>query len=420
MRKPLTLSVLGAGNRSQIYCRWAARFPDRFQVAAAADPNPIRLDHIARVSGNPNLRRFRDDVEFLAAPRQSEVVIIGTQDAQHADQAVGALNLGYDILLEKPIASRLEDVARVYRHARKWGRRILVCHVLRYSPFYRRVHEIVRSGALGKIVSLQATEGVEPWHFVHSYVRGPWSQVEKSSPVLLAKSCHDLDIISWLLDEPCVAVSSFGSNLHFSKENQPQGAPRRCVEGCPVEDSCLYNAKLYLTKHRNWLYPLDRGTHTPDAEIRRWLAESRHGLCAYDAEQTTLDHQVVSATFASGATAGFTLTAFDSGRSIEIHGTRARLRGGEFMRRRLGCDLLIEHHGGHVERVELPAAEGGHGGADLGLVEAIYDEFRAEDPAEARTSIEHSLESHMMGFAAELSRTEARVIQLDEVRKGFL
>jgi predicted dehydrogenase len=233
MSKPLTLVGIGCGGRTRTYCDLAAKQPHRYQVVAAADPDAERVDLVRASSRNPGFRGFASADACFAAGKLGDVAIIGTQDAYHVEPALKALELGYDLLLEKPVAPDPADVLRIRDTAARLGRRVLVCHVLRYSPFYVKVKELVASGVLGEIVTIDAREGVWDFHQAHSYVRGHWAKTKDCSPMIIAKSCHDLDIISWLVDKPCARVSSFGSLRHFTPANRPAGAPARCTPGCP-------------------------------------------------------------------------------------------------------------------------------------------------------------------------------------------
>jgi predicted dehydrogenase len=419
----LKLAAIGCGGRTETYLGLAAQMPEHYEVVAAADPLPHRVEKVRGLSRNPAFRSFASDREILAGEKLADVMVIGTQDAYHVTPCLAAMEKGYDILLEKPIATRLADVLKLARRARELRRKVLVCHVLRYSPFYRTVKEIVDSGLLGDIISLNAMEGVGAWHQGHSYVRGHWSVTAKASPMIIAKSCHDMDIISWLVDQPCQTVSSFGSLTYFTDKNAPPGAPARCTDGCPVASTCIYNALLYANKHRSWLgYVFDFEKDATLEQVREWLAKSPWGRCVYHSDNTAVDHQVVALQFAGGATATFTMTAFEEGRTIEIFGTKARLRGGDAVRAQSGAHIIVTEHESHNTRrfVVDPASGGyaGHGGGDPGLVVALYDEMMKERPQDMHCSLEKSVESHVMGFAAEEARLSRQSVRLDEVRKA--
>jgi len=418
MTRPLTIAAIGCGGRSRTYIDLAAKQPERYQVVAAADPIEERLAWAQRLSTNPEFRRFHDADAILAEPQMADMMIIGTQDAHHRTHAVSAMERGYDLLLEKPIATTESDVEVIKATADRLGRRVVVCHVLRYTPFYRKLKKIVDSGVLGEVVSLNATEGVEAWHQAHSFVRGNWSVTTKSSPMILAKSCHDLDIIRWIANADCQSISSFGSLSHFNQKNIPKDAPKRCMDGCPVASSCLYNAEHYLADKKWWLgsicpLPMDSDVDT----LRTWLHESDWGRCVYQCDNDVVDHQTVNMVFTNGLTATFTMTAFERDRHIEIFGTRARLIGGARVKNGYGCDLLVQPHGTdtHPQKYSLETDGAGydsHLGGDAGIMHALYDEMRSKDVHKMTSSLDASVASHRMAFAAEVSRLGGQTVHL--------
>jgi predicted dehydrogenase len=418
----LRLAGIGCGGRTETYLGLAAQMPEHYEVVAAADPIPGRVEKIRQLARNPGFRGFDSDKAILAVDKLADIMVIGTQDAYHVAPCVAAMEKGYDILLEKPIATNIDEVIRLERVAATLKRKVLVCHVLRYTPFYQKVKEIVDSGLLGDVVSLNANEGVGAWHQGHSFVRGHWSVTEKATPMIIAKSCHDMDILSWIVGKTCASVSSYGSLTHFTSRNAPPGAPGRCTDGCPVGATCPYNALLYLGPERTWLtYVMDGAQTATDDQKRQWLSTSRWGRCVYRCDNTAVDHQVVNLAFEGGVTATFTMTAFENGRQIEIYGTRAKLRGGEFVKKTTDSDIIVtgldhawETRFG-VQR--LVGGYGGHGGGDAGLVLALYDEMMKADARDMLSSLPRSVESHVMGYAAEESRVSGSTIVLDEFRR---
>lgn len=414
--KTLTLAAIGCGGRTRIYVKLAARIPEHYRVVAAADPRSERLHETRELSGNPDFQCYRDADELLAQPKLADIMIIGTQDADHREHAIRAMQLGYDLLLEKPIATHLEDILAVERAAQELGRRVLVCHVLRYTPFYQKIKELLSSGVLGRVLSINAVEGVGAWHQAHSYVRGHWAETAKSSPMILAKSCHDLDILRWLVNASCTDISSFGELSHFTTANRPEGAPAYCLDGCPAQYACMYNAERYLGDQQHWL-PLICDEATEESR-RQWLHRSPWGRCVYQSSNDVVDHQVVSMRFANECTATFTMTAFEAGRHIEIYGTRARLRGGVFLHQSTGSDIIVTPHAPGAEEVRMNTeseAEGydEHLGGDAGLMAALYHEMLKPDAAMMTSSLAASVESHRMALAAERSRLEKRTLSLN-------
>ena len=156
-------------------------------------------------------------------------------------------------MLEKPISPNARECLDLQRRAEEKGTQIMVCHVMRYTKFYRKLKELIDSGVIGDVVHVTHTENVAYWHYAHSYVRGNWHKTADSSPMILAKCCHDMDILSWLLGSRCRTVSSFGDLRYFREENAPAGSPARCTDGCPHSGSCPYYAPaLYLDDNTPW------------------------------------------------------------------------------------------------------------------------------------------------------------------------
>ena len=419
---PLTLAAVGCGSRVQVYSALAAAMPDRYRVVAAADPIPDRLERVRQLSRNPGLRTFASDRELFAAGKLADVLMIGTQDPDHVGPCIAAMELGYDVLLEKPIATNFREVQRLESAANRLGRRVLICHVLRYTTFYSKIKDLITAGTLGDLIAVNATEGVGLFHQAHSFVRGHWAVTANCSPMIISKSCHDLDILSWLVDAPCEAVASFGSTSYFNVAHAPAGAPARCTDGCPVAATCPYDAHRYLGDQRGWLHWVyDRDDVATDAEIKAWLATSKWGRCVYHCDNTAVDRQSVNLHFANRVTATFTMTAFSEGREIEIRGTRGVLQAGESVRRLTGHDIAITDHATkQVTWHDVPVLEGefaGHWGGDRGLMDLLHAELQRPNPADMRSSLQRSVESHAIGFAAEESRVTGRTVRLDEFRQ---
>ncbi len=415
----MRMAAIGCGSRARTYVRIAAGMPERFRVVAGADPVPQRVAAVRSLSGEPGFRGFSSAEELLAERPPAEVLLIATGDVLHFRHCVAAMERGYDILLEKPIALSAEEVAALRRRAREQGRRVLVCHVLRYTPFYRKVKEMLDSGELGEIAAVNAVEGIGTWHFAHSYVRGHWAQAEEGTPTLLAKSSHDLDILHWLTGRRCRRVSSFGGLHLFLPRNAPAGAPLRCTDGCPAGEVCQYNALRYIDEKRSWLATVMDGAAEASAEaIRRWLADSPWGRCVYRAGSSAPDRQTVQMEFDGGIAATFTMTAFEEERHIEVFGSEGRLRGGAFAAAAGGTSLHIARHDGPWTGVELPEPPGEdeHGGGDIGLMEDLYWQMSNARPEEMQTSLDASVHSHEIAFAAEKARRLGTVERCDEFR----
>ncbi len=399
----------------------ASKMPDKYENVAVADPVHARREAVRNLSGNLDLLLYHDDEEILSQPKLADIMIIGTQDNYHYEHCFRAMGAGYDILLEKPIASTMVEVQSLADTAKRLGRRVLVCHVLRYTPFYKKVKEIIESGALGEIVSVSAREGVGAWHQAHSYVRGHWAVTEKCSPMIIAKSCHDLDLLYWLIGRSCKSVSSYGGLNHFTESNKPDGSPLRCTDGCPLGLDCMYNALHYTDRNRELLHlAMDGGATASADEINAWLKHSPWGRCVYSCDNTAVDHQVVAMKFDGNVTATFTMTAFDEGRSIEIFGTKARLFGGVVYKEICDDDIVVVDHASEKQiRHQIKFDNQGyvgHGGGDAGLMQALHEEMKCSDPEQMRSSIHASVMSHAMGFAAEKARLTGTVVDLEDFK----
>jgi predicted dehydrogenase len=404
---PLSIAILGCGSRGRTYARIAASLGGRYQITAAADPVASRVAEVAALGTPGSIRTFCSDAGFFEAGKLADVLIIASQDAQHFDHAVRALQVGYDLLLEKPAACSLERCEELDALARSLGRTIAPCFVLRHTAFYSTVKAAVDSGRLGRIISVRACEGVEPYHQAHSFVRGHWAKTGESSPMIVAKCSHDADLLCWLSGSTPQTVSSMGRLDWFRPENAPAGAPLRCTDGCPADQTCLYNAHRYLTDKRSWLpMVMDHAASADSHRITEFLKTSPWGRCVYRCDNDAVDHQIVAVEMANGITATLTMTAFDHGRTIEIHGTKGTLRGGSPFQEAGAPELWIrDHHTGKSEAVPVvsPSTQGysGHGGGDFGLIDALDRLFSGPSPLPPGMD---GLAGHRLAFSAEQSR----------------
>jgi predicted dehydrogenase len=320
------------------------------------------------------------------------------------------------VLLEKPMAVTPEDCMRIVGAGEESGRLLMISHVLRYTPFFSTLHDILQSGRLGEIVAVEQRENVAFWHMAHSYVRGNWSNVERSAPMILAKCCHDLDILVWnMAGNPVKRIQSFGSLLEFRPEKAPPGAPDRCLDGCPVAETCAYFApRIYLGENTGW--PVNTITADLSYESRLHALETGpYGRCVYHSDNDAVDHQVVSMEHANGAIVTLVMQGHsdEEVRTMRYDGTRATLKG------RFGAHSEItvhDHLAGTVETIEIGGGEGGHGGGDAGLMHAFLT--AVHERTGSLTDARMSLESHLLAFAAEESRSGGSVIDMTGFREA--
>lgn len=426
MSRPVTVLIVGAGSRGQIYAQFARQHPERMRVVGVAEPRAFQREHTAQSYGIPPENVFSDWREAASRERLADAVVVATQDAMHVGPVEAFAPKGYAILLEKPLAPGPADCRRIVAAIQKHGNLFAVCHVMRYTPYTRLLKRVLDSGAVGEVVSLEHLEPVGYWHQAHSFVRGNWRNAAQSSPMLLQKSCHDLDWIRHVMGRGCTRVSSFGSLKHFRAEERPEGAAERCLD-CAVEASCPYSAKrIYLrhleSGHTGW--PLDVLTPEPTPEsVTQALRDGPYGRCVYACDNDVVDHQVVNMEFAGGQTASFTMTAFTRMRSREtrIFGTRGELFGdGRYVR---VYDFLSEQTSSHDSEAAADGSGGndgsilsGHGGGDEALMASFVKAVSSGDQSLILSGAGESLEGHLMVFAAEQARLEGRVVALEELR----
>lgn len=408
---PVRIALVGAGNRGQSYLTWVHANPERARLVAVADPQAHRRDIVA--AGDPSVAHYADWRDLAAAGKVADMVIISTQDRDHMAPTEAFAALGYAILLEKPIAPTEDECRRIIQVVQGHDVMFGVCHVLRYTPYTDLVKSVVDSGVLGEVIDVQHLEPVGWWHMAHSYVRGPWRREDQAAPMLLAKSCHDLDWIRYVTGMRIDKVSSFGSLKHFRPENQPAGAADRCLD-CAVEPSCPYSApKLYLSTFRESgpIWPVSVITaRTDEAGVVEALRQGPYGRCVYRCDNDVVDHQVVALSFAGGSTGTFTMTAFSeqTHRQTRIFGTHGRLEGN-------GESVHVLDFRDNTTHVYDSGVVGGsnaaddHGGGDGGLMDAFTMAVATGDRRWIRSGALESLESHLVVFAAEDARHHGRV-----------
>lgn len=413
MSDVVTIAVIGAGDRGTGHAAWALAHPERARVVAVAEPRPGRRERLVAAHAIDTGMRFGDWRELAAAGRVADAVFVCTLDRDHLEPVLAFAALGYHILLEKPMALTQDDCRRIVEAVERAGVILSVGHVLRYTPYTRALKGVIDSGRLGEVVSVQHLEPVGFWHQAHSFVRGNWRRADEATTMLMAKSCHDLDWLQYVLGQPRVRVSSFGRLSHFTPGNRPDGAADRCLD-CRVEPDCPYSAVreyggLLARGEHHWPLSVVIEEFTPPA-LEQALREGPYGRCVYACDNDVVDHQVVAMEFASGATATFTMTAFteQADRQTRVFGTRGELRGDG--RSLHVYDFLTRtEQAVAVEGAGTMDAAGGHGGGDAGLMDAFVTAVATGDPRHVRSGPQESLTSHLTVLAAERARHHGTV-----------
>ena len=410
--------VIGAGSRGTIYGSWAHEHG--IEIAAVAELRPDRLAEAGKLWNVPEDRLFTNVADLFALGKIADAAIIATMDRDHFGHVMQALDCGYDILLEKPISPDPRECLAIEEKANALGKKITVCHVLRYTNFFSKLKEILESGELGKVIAINHSENVGNFHIAHSFVRGNWRRSDETSPIIMQKSCHDMDILTWLVGSEAKRIASFGSLRHFKEENAPEGSAARCLD-CKAEN-CQYHAlKAYLPVRGGWPAVL-LGPDQSEAGIRKALETSPYGRCVYRCDNDVCDHQVTIIEFKNGVNVSFTLSGFTNRMCREI---KIMCEYGEIN----ACDdgdriEITRFNSNQVEQINqtlirTAQVDGFHGGGDSLLMEDLITNLENSN-TESKTAIERSIESHVMAYAAELSRVTGTVVDVDALKEELM
>jgi predicted dehydrogenase len=425
MKAPITFAICGFGDRGSTYASMQELFPGRMKVVAVADLNPSKVKKAQALYDIPDENCFASGEEMLAHEKLADVMIVSTMDRQHVDHAIPALERGYHVLMEKPISPDINKCREILKaSAAHPDQHVILCHVLRYTLFFNTLKDLIDSGKIGDIVSMVATENVGYWHQAHSFVRGNWRNSNETSPMILQKSCHDMDILTWLMGKKCKSVSSVGGLRLFREECAPEGSAARCLD-CKVKDSCLFDAeKIYLTSEKtgllkgsSWISSVLSVENTPESTYEA-LRTGPYGRCVYHCDNNVVDHQQTNLLMEDGSTIHFTMCAFteDCYRTFRAMGTL-----GEIEADMKTNTIRLREFGKAEEVVDLKAMSGdlkGHGGGDSGIISDLLDMLLEDAPPTQRTTtLKNSMESHYIALAAEESRlAEGLSINLEEFR----
>lgn len=398
--RPVTAITCGAGSRGNVYGNFALSYADQLDIIGVAEPIPFRNEKYTKKHQINDENRFTTWEDVFKRPKFADAVIITTPDSLHYGPCMAALKAGYDVLLEKPISPSEKECRDILALAKKNKRIVAVCHVLRYAPYFVKLRSLMQSGAIGEIISVQHLEPIHHIHMSHSYVRGNWHNSQETTPIILAKSCHDLDIIKWMIGKPCTHMQAFGDLKWFRKENAPEGSTDRCINGCAIEGSCPYSAKKIYYDRRSWLHHFDLPSDKAQQgeAIMEYLRSSNYGKCVYHMDNDQPDHYTTNMLFEGGITASFSMEAFTS-----YEGRRTRVMGsmGDIVGDMTGFTLTDFRTGNITEWKE---SSDGHGGGDWRLAADWVQAVAKQDSSLLSSSIDASIESHLMGFAAEKSR----------------
>ena len=411
---PVKALVLGTGNRGMYaYGEFALKNPGILQITAAAEPVAEKRRKMQEDHHIPSEYLYTTWEDAFKKLPPVDAVIISTQDQMHLGPILKAMEANVHILCEKPIVPSLEDCHSVEKASRNFSKIFMVAHVLKYTSFFCKVKELLDQGRIGRLIGINLTENVGHIHMSHSFVRGNWRNTSESAPMILAKSCHDMDMLAWLAGSQCETLSSYGSLNYFRAENAPKGAPKRCSDGCPHMSSCPYHtSKIYLGSHTGWPVNVISDDLSIKGRIKA-LEEGPYGRCVFRCDNDVVDHQSVSLRFENGVMAAFTMSAFSMSthRNLALFGTAGEITGDMEDR----TVTVKDFTSGNTETIDIAIPMGGHSGGDGGFISDFAACVRGEGLG--KNMVRNSFESHYMALAAEASRLEnGKMVRLADYR----
>lgn len=416
--QPVDAALLGAGHRGYYtFGGYAKMYPHQLRFVALAEPDPRRRERFANDFNIPSENVFESWEDLLAKPQLAPVLVNATMDNDHFPSAMAALEAGYHILLEKPMATNAADCAALEAKVRETGRIVQLCHSLRYNPFFIALKKLLDDPETGELITAVHNEHIAFWHYAHSFVRGNWAVEAESSPGLLSKSCHDLDILCWLTGRLPAKAASFGSLQYFHPGKVDDSIPERCTDGCPIERQCPFSTiKMYLGDNTEW--PVNTIATNLSYEGRlKALREGPYGRCVYRCGNDIVDHQVTLLEYDDGMTLSFQMHghSHENARTMRFSASNATIRG--CLERR---DISVDYYnGGESRRIQTGGPDDMHGGGDTLMIDDFLNLVRSESPEAVVASARESLESHLLVFAAEAARKENRIVDVRDFLRRY-
>lgn len=403
--------VIGAGNRTNKYLEYAVRHPERLKLVGIVEPVEIRRKLVANKFGVPEQACFSSFDDFFANPIEADAVLVGTPEDKHYEPCMRAIEAGYHVLLEKPIAQTKQECLDILEASKRKGVVVGVCHVLRFHPYFMKIKELIDSGEFGEIISINHYAEINIDRMTHSYVRGLWNKAQKTNPMLIAKCCHDIDFLLWICNSKCRKVSSFGSLRWFCKENAPEGSAERCID-CKTEASCPFSAVHLYKERKEWIRNFDvpEGScidEVIDGELRKGV----FGRCVYHCDNDVADHQIVNMELENHTTISFVVNAFTRNdfRGTHIKMTKGEIDGNETTL----CTCKFRGNEETVYDFSDLCNQPFHAGADLNIVEEFVNSITRSSEGVLSSTIESSIESHVVCYEAETSRLTNQTILID-------
>ncbi len=403
--------IIGCGARGgETYGRYFVESGEA-EIVAICDVNAERLNVFRKEFGLSEDKCFIDYNDLFALGKIADVCVVAVMDQDHHEVALKAMRLGYHLLLEKPVCGTAEQCKEIRDYAESHNLLVTVCHVMRYTSYYRYLKKLIADGAIGQMMGIEQTEDVAYWHMAHAFVRGNFCNSDTTSPMILQKCCHDMDLLVYLTEQRPVSVSSMGSLRYFKPQNAPDGAAECCIDckvkGCPFDavDFYIGNAKELISQGRSvnvWPYAQVAVDPTVDS-LMQSLRTTKWGKCVFHSDNNVVDHQFSLVQFQNGLVGTLTMIGFsaDGGRQTHVYGTEGEVYLDEQAR------TITLHRFGEQKQIvdfdSLATDFSGHGGGDKVMLKEFLDCVRTGQKT-FNSDITRSVDSHLMCFAAEQSR----------------
>ena len=405
MKKLFTVACIGVGARGVHYMSYMKDMgEDKFKIVSLCEKNKERLEYGKSFFNVPDKDCYFDEEAFFKNLK-ADLCIVATQDQDHVGHAIKAIKAGCDVLCEKPISNKEEEIKELLRVQKQYKKRVIVCHVLRYAAAFMFLKNAITNKEIGDLVMIDDMENVWFPHQAHSFVRGNWRNSNETSPMILAKCCHDFDIFVWLTNSKCDSVSSIGDLTYFKKENQPEGASDRCKD-CKYRGTCLYDAYHSYIDNKFWGREMITNVRPiTDEAVREALDNGPYGRCVFACDNNVVDNEVCIMRFKNNVVVNLRMSGFTAfgGRIVKVYGTKGQIDLDESK----GI-LEVKIFDQPIKTLEISSLTdtvSGHGGGDKGLIESLY-KFLCGKKVDNITSLPLSIESHMIAFAAEKSRLQ--------------
>lgn len=406
------VAVIGAGVRgTYTYAPYILEYPNLCEIVAVVETKKGRRDLFSQKYNLKEEYIFESEEQFFASEKIADAVIIATSDDSHYNYAKLALEKGYHILLETPMANSLDGLVHLKELSHTYSDRILMtCHVLRHTEFFNKLKEIIDSRELGELSSIQYNENIGYLNFAHSYVRGNWRNSSDTSPLILSKSSHDMDILLYLTGSKFRKIASFGSLKHFNSDSFKLTMSENCYR-CSEEENCPYSCKkIYLENNS----VMNNAVHiNPTKEnLETILKEGPYGRCVYRSDNNVVDNMVSIIEFENNVSATFNLSAFtkECNRTIKLMFTHGEV-GGSFN----DNEIRIKKFGEDEDRLlSLGKNDLSNNNANSNLIKSFINSVSQKNYISPNSNIKDSINSHVMAFAAEYSRVSEEVIYVDD------